>query len=120
MKHNEGIIGKTVDIIVDRPLGSRHPKHKELLYPVNYGYVAGVMGGDGEEQDVYLLGVDAPVSRFRAEVIAVIHRLDDVEDKWVVCPPGMHFTREEIARQVDFMEKYFDSRVELVPDLPTL
>ena len=83
MKHNEGIIGKTVDIIVDRPLGSRHPKHKELLYPVNYGYVAGVMGGDGEEQDVYLLGVDAPVSRFRAEVIAVIHRLDDVEDKWV-------------------------------------
>ena len=45
------MIGKTVTVIVDRPLGSYHPKHKDLYYPVNYGYIEGVMGGDDEEQD---------------------------------------------------------------------
>ena len=51
------MLGKTVTVTIDRPLGSRHPRHPDLLYPINYGYIAGIMGGDGEEQDAYLLGV---------------------------------------------------------------
>lgn len=80
------MIGSIVKVIVDRPLGSYHPKHKDIYYSVNYGYVPGVMAPDGEEQDAYILGVHEPVSEFEGKVIAIIHRLDDVEDKWVVAP----------------------------------
>ena len=36
--------------MVDRPLGSYHPEHKDMYYPVNYGYIEGIMAPDGEEQ----------------------------------------------------------------------
>ena len=104
------MIGKTVRVIVDRPLGSKHPKH-DIIYPVNYGYVENVMGGDGEEQDVYLLGVDHPVSEYIATVIAIVHRKNDVEDKLVAAPKGVRFTREEIAKAVHFQEQYFDTEI---------
>lgn len=105
------MIGELVMVTVDRPLGSRHPVHTDLIYPVNYGYVEGVMAPDGEEQDAYILGVDTPVERFAGKVIAIIHRADDVEDKWVVCPESVTMDREEIARQVQFQERFFDSEV---------
>ena len=101
------MIGKLVEITVDRPLGSYHPKYKDMYYPINYGYIEGVMGGDDEYQDAYILGVDHPVFSFTGRVIAIIHRLDDVEDKWVVAPVGESFTREEIEDKVLFQEKYF-------------
>ena len=105
------MIGKNVKVIVDRPLGSYHPKYKELYYPVNYGYVPGVIGGDGEEQDAYVLGVNTPLESFEGIVIAVIHRLNDVEDKWVVAPKGITFTKEEILQAVDFQEQYFEIEI---------
>lgn len=101
------MIGKIVKVIVDRPLGSYHPVHKNLFYPVNYGYVKDIIAEDGEGQDAYILGVDAPINEFTGKVIAVIHRLDDIEDKWVVAPEGMSFTAEQIMDQVDFQEQYF-------------
>ena len=107
------MIGKTVKVIIDRPLGSFHPKHKDLYYPINYGYVPDVMGGDGEEQDAYILGVDTPIKEFFGTVIAIIHRLDDVEDKWVVAPAGMSFTKEEILQEVKFQEQYFKIEIRL-------
>lgn len=105
------MIGETVTVTIDRPLGTCHPEHPDLYYPVNYGYIEGVIGGDGEEQDAYVLGVDVPVESFTGTVIAVIHRNDDVEEKWVVCPEGLFFTREEIMALVSFQEQYFDSSV---------
>lgn len=105
------MIGDTVKVIVDRPLGSYHPKHRDIYYAVNYGYVAGVMAPDGEEQDAYILGVDEPVSDFVGKVIAIIHRLDDVEDKWVVAPESASFTKEEIMQQVAFQEQYFQTEI---------
>ena len=107
------MIGKTVKVIIDRPLGSFHPKHKDLYYPINYGYISDVIGGDGEEQDAYILGVDTPIKEFSGTVIAIIHRLDDVEDKWVVAPAGMSFTEEEIFQAVKFQEQYFKIEIEL-------
>ena len=82
-----------------------------MLYPVNYGYVEGIIAPDGEEQDVYLLGVDYPVKEFKARIIAIIRRKDDVEEKWVAVPENMTFTKEEIWEQVEFQEKYFDSEI---------
>ena len=105
------VIGKIVTVTVDRPLGSFHPEYPDMYYPVNYGYVKGIIAPDGNEQDVYILGVDKPVENFTGRVIAVIRRSDDVEEKWVTCPDGMSFSREEIAEMVRFQERFFDSEV---------
>ena len=107
----ESILGKTVTVIIDRPLGSVHPKYPDLQYPINYGFVPGLFAPDGDEQDVYVLGVAVPVEQFTGRVIAVIHRADDVEDKWVAAPEGMHFSKEEIAAAVHFQEQYFQSEI---------
>lgn len=107
------MIGETVNVIVDRPLGSFHPKHRDIYYPVNYGYIPGVIAPDGEEQDAYILGVPEPVSEFTGKVIGVIYRFDDVEEKWVVAPEGMSFTKEEIMEQVAFQEQYFRTEIRI-------
>lgn len=111
------MIGKSVKVIVDRPIGTHHPKHPDILYPINYGYIPGIMAPDGEEQDAYILGVTEPVKEFEGKVIAIIHRFDDVEEKWVVAPAGAAFTKEEIMEQVDFQEQYF--RTEILLDMTT-
>lgn len=75
------MIGKIVTVTVDRAMGTYHPKHPDIYYPTNYGYIKGIMAPDGEEQDAYILGVDEPVEEFTGRVIAIIHRKDDVEDR---------------------------------------
>ena len=107
------MIGSRVTVKIDRPMGGYHPKHKDIYYPINYGYIEGIMAPDGEEQDAYVLGVDAPVQEFTGIVIAIIHRYDDVEEKWVVAPEEMIFTREEIEKQVHFQEQYFKSEIRM-------
>lgn len=106
------LMGTKQRITVDRPVGYiHHTKGITLHYPVNYGYIPGLIGGDGEEQDVYILGVSEPLRRFEGRIIAAIHRLDDNEDKLVAAPEGMRFTKEEIEEAVRFSEQYFDSTV---------
>src|SRR5690349_8189343 len=104
-------LGQTVRIVIDRPLGSRHPRDPELWYPLNYGYVPGTTSGDGAPIDAYLLGVYAPVAEAEGRVIAVIERADDVEDKLVVAPPGAAYTADQIAALVSFQEQFFAGRV---------
>lgn len=103
------MLGKLVTVTVDRPMGSAHPKFPETIYPINYGYIKEIIAGDGDEQDAYILGVEAPLTEFTGEVIAIIHRNNDVEEKWVVAPIGQKFSLEEIKDQVAFTEQYFDS-----------
>ena len=107
------MIGAIVTVTVDRPLGSYHPEHREMYYPVNYGYIKGITAPDGEEQDAYILGVNKPVSEFTGKVIAVVHRYNDVEEKWVVAPEGKVFSVEEIKEQIAFQEQYFQSEVRM-------
>ena len=107
------MIGKTVRVVVDRPLGSYHPKHKDIYYSVNYGYIPDVLAPDGEEQDAYILGIDMPIAEFVGSVIAIIHRFDDIEEKWVVAPEGVTFTEEEIMKKVAFQEQYFHTEIRL-------
>lgn len=114
MTDGRDMLGKTVKITVDRPMGSFHPQHRNLYYPVNYGYIEGILAPDEEEQDVYILGVDRPVKEFTGRIIAVVRRLDDVEEKWVAAPEDMSFTREQIQEQIDFQEKYFQSEIMLL------
>jgi len=104
-------LGKAVDVIIDRPKGSAHPDYPDIVYPLNYGYIKDILAPDGEAQDVYVLGVDEPLVNFTGEVIAAIRRENDVEDKWIVAPPGACYLDEEIAEAVHFQERFFDSHV---------
>lgn len=105
------VIGRMVTVTVDRPLGSFHPEHKDMYYPVNYGYVEGVMAQDGEEQDAYILGVDEAVEKFTGKIVAIVHRHDDIEEKWIVAPEGVSFTGKQIKEQIHFQEQYFVSEI---------
>ncbi len=107
------MLGTTVTVTVDRPLGSRHPQYPDLYYPINYGYISGTVAADGEEIDAYILGVDRPITQFTGRVIAVIHRRNDVEDKLVVAPDGMIFSESRIAELTFFQERYFDTEIEM-------
>ena len=107
------MIGSIVRVIVDRPLGTYHPEHKDIYYSVNYGYIPDIVALDGEEQDAYILGVDEPIKEFVGKVIAIIHRIDDVEDKWVVVPENISFTKDEIIRQVAFQEHFFKAEIRM-------
>lgn len=104
-------LGKTVTVGIDRPIGYAHKK--DIVYPINYGFIPGVLGGDDEELDVYLLGVDEPVEEYTAKIIAIVHRENDVEDKLVAAPEGMKFAQAEITEAVHFQEKYYDSHIEM-------
>ena len=99
-------LGKTVRVVMDRPLRSLHPKCG-FEYPINYGYVPYTISGDGEELDAYVLGVQQPLQTFSGACIAVIHRIDDHDDKLIVVPNGMDLNDNEIEELVDFQEKWF-------------
>ena len=105
------MIGDIVTVTVDRPLGSFHPEYTDMYYPINYGYVKGIIAPDGEEQDAYILGVDKPVEEFTGKIIAIVQRSDDIEEKWVVCPENITLNKEEIMDQIRFQEQYFHSEI---------
>lgn len=104
--NNKEYIGKKLKINIDRPYGSKHPKHG-FIYPVNYGFVPNTISGDGEELDCYLLGVFEPVEEFEGECIAIIHRTDDDDDKLIVVPEGKKYDDSAINALVEFQEQYF-------------
>ena len=110
-------LGKNVTITIDRPIGFHHvTKGIHLDYTINYGFLPGVIGGDGEEQDVYVLGVKEPLETFTGRIIGVIRRSDDNEDKFIAAPEGMELTREEIAEEIHFVEQYFEGSLETIFD----
>ena len=107
MNNNE-YIGKIVTIKMDRPLGTKHPKYN-FLYEVNYGFIPNTISGDGEELDAYVLGVDKPLNKFEGRVIAIIHRINDNDDKLIVVPDGINFDDAEIRKLTNFQEQWFES-----------
>lgn len=104
-------LGREVRLIIDRPVGTVHPRHDDIRYPVNYGYVPGTLARDGAPIDAYLLGVDEPIAEAEGIVTAIVMRRDDIEDKLVVVPAGMSFSAAEIRDFVDFQERFFDSHI---------
>lgn len=107
-------LGQMVTAHMDRPLGSRHPKHG-FLYMLNYGSVPGTLAPDGDEVDVYVLGEFEPMTEFTGRCIAVIHRLDDNDDKLVLAPDGKNYTDEQIHALTEFQERFFQSVILRAP-----
>ena len=103
------MLGKTVHVVVDRPIGYRHGS---IVYPINYGYIPGIIAGDGEPQDAYILGISQPLTEFDGCVVGAIRRKNDVEDKLVVAPAGMEFHQGQIAEAVQFQEQFFDTTID--------
>ena len=103
-------LDKEVNVKIDRPLNSKHPKHG-FTYELNYGYIPNTTSGDGEELDCYVLGIEEPITEFTGKCIAVIHRLNDDDDKLIVVPEGKEFTDEEIKQLTHFQEQYFESEI---------
>jgi inorganic pyrophosphatase len=104
-------------VTVDRPVGFHHvTRGIHLDYTINYGFLPGVIGGDGEEQDVYILGIAEPLEHFTGPVIGVVRRRDDNEDKLIAAPEGLQLTGEQMTEAVRFVEKYFDRTVESIYD----
>ena len=104
---NKDFIGKKVKIIIDRPMGSRHPKWN-FIYPINYGYVPNIISGDGEELDAYVIGVFEPLKEYEGKCIGIVHRLNEDDDKLVIAPEGKIYTKEQIEALVEFQERYFE------------
>ena len=103
-------LNKTVTTKIDRPMGSHHPKHG-FIYPINYGFIPNTVSGDGEELDVYLLGVFEPVETYTGKVIAIIHRQDDDDDKLIVVPSDKSYTKDQILALTEFQERFFKPTV---------
>ena len=104
-------LNKIVTVTMDRPMGSAHPKHN-FIYPVNYGYIEGVTSGDGEELDAYVLGEHKPLEKFTGRVIAIIHRLNEDDDKLIVMQDGRNYSDEQILALTEFQEKWF--KIEII------
>lgn len=107
---NKKYLEKTLEVKIDRPFGSKHPKHG-FIYPVNYGYVPNTISGDGEELDCYVLGVFEPLETFRGKCIAIIHRLDDNDDKLIIVPENKSFSNQEIRALTELQERFFKSEI---------
>ncbi|QTL98615.1 NUDIX domain-containing protein [Iocasia frigidifontis] len=103
-------LGTIVDVEIDRPLGSRHPKH-DFFYPINYGYIPNTLAPDGEEIDAYVLGEFEPIKKFRGRVIAVIKRKNDNEDKLVVAKTLNSYSKSDIEVLTEFQERFFDTEI---------
>ena len=106
MSISQQYLGKSIKVKIDRPLGSFHPKYG-FIYPVNYGYIPNTVSGDGEELDAYILGTNLPLSDFEGKCIAIIHRLNDNDDKLIVVPKHIFLSDAEIEQQISFQEKWF-------------
>lgn len=104
------LLGTKVKIIMDRPLGSKHPKHG-FEYEVNYGYVEGILAPDGEELDAYFLGIDTPLQSGEGICVAIAHRKDNDDDKLIVLPEGVSMSDEEIMSVISFQEQWFDTEI---------
>ncbi len=108
MVESESYIGKLVEVKMDRPMGSKHPKYG-FIYPVNYGYVPNTISGDGAELDCYVLGVFEPLDKFKGKCIAVIHRTNDDDDKLIIVPEGKNYSDDAIRALTEFQERFFES-----------
>ena len=103
-------LNKEVNVCIDRKIGSRHPKWN-FIYPLNYGYVPNTLNTDGEEIDCYVLGVFELIDRFNGKCIAIIHRLNDDDDKLIIVPNEKKYSNDAIIALTEFQEQYFNIEI---------
>ena len=105
------LIGKEVNVIIDRPIGSKHPNYEETIYEINYGYIKNLYAPDKKYQDAYVVGIKEPLEEYKGVVKAVVKRKDDIEHKIIVVPTGVNITKEEIEKAIHFIEKYYKHKL---------
>ena len=103
-------LGKKIEVIMDRPIGSKHPQY-DFVYESNYGYIEGIKAPDGKDLDAYYLGTDKLVEKAVGIVKAIVHRLDDDDDKLIVMPEDIEMSNEEIEKCIFFQEKWFKHKI---------
>lgn len=103
-------LNKSIKVIIDRKIGSYHPQYG-LIYPVNYGFVPNTTSGDAEELDCYVLGVFEPLDEFEGKCIAIIHRLNDNDDKLIIVPDDKNYSNKEIEVLIEFQERFFEHEI---------
>ncbi|MDV4151421.1 inorganic diphosphatase [Clostridium sp. AL.422] len=106
----EYYLGNFIKVKIDRPLGSKHPKHN-FIYSLNYGFIPNTISGDGEEIDVYIIGEFEPLETYEGYVVAIIKRINDIEDKLVVCKELNKYNKEQIKALVEFQERFFETTI---------
>ena len=106
--NSKKFLNKILNVKVDRPMGTKHPKYN-FIYPVNYGYIPNTISGDGEELDCYILGIFEPIEEFTGKCVAIIHRINDNDDKLIIVPKDRNFSNEEIRVLTEFQERFFES-----------
>ena len=108
--NNIDYLNKTITVKIDRPIGSKHPEYG-FIYPINYGFVPNTISNDGEELDCYILGIFEPLETFTGKCIAIIHRINDTDDKLVIVPENRYFSNNEIKVLTEFQERYFENKI---------
>jgi GrpB-like predicted nucleotidyltransferase (UPF0157 family) len=110
----DAFLGKTVTITIDRPIGTIHPKHSDIIYPINYGYIENELALDNEELDVYLIGVSKKVETFTGKIIGYIKRHNDVENKLIMAPDNNAYDTNTIKAITNFQEQFYESDIVLI------
>lgn len=100
-------LNKIVTVKMDRPIGTKHPKH-DFIYPINYGFIPNTISGDGEELDAYVIGPTVPLDEFTGRCCAIIHRTNDDDDKLIVIPKEQKDIDDAtINKMTEFQEKWY-------------
>lgn len=83
-------MAEACELVIDRPIGSRHPRYPDVVYQLDYGYLKGTSSMDGGGIDVWL---GSKADRQLEGIICTVDRLKgDSEIKLLIgC------TEEEIA-----------------------
>ncbi len=77
-------------LIIDRPARSAHPDYPTVVYPLDYGYIPGTMGGDGEAVDCFR---GTGTTGLVALLLTTDHRTGVRQGKWLYnCTPPEIYT----------------------------
>lgn len=107
-------LGKIAFVTIDHAFGTRHSDDHEMIYKLNHGYVSEVLNAGNDWQDAYVYGVGEPLEWFEGEVIAIIHRLSDASDQWVVAKRGTRASAQQIKEATAFAEQFYESTIEVL------
>ncbi|MBB5173303.1 inorganic pyrophosphatase [Texcoconibacillus texcoconensis] len=102
---------KSVQVIVDRPLGTVDPNTNREL-PINIGTLPGTVTIDNSEVNAYILGVSKPLTFFSGTVIALVQRSNHPSTEIVVASEQAVFEKENIQEQLNAL--YPDQYISVV------
>ena len=89
---------KSSEIVIDRPKGTPHPRYPDLIFPLDYGYLKGTTGGDGD-------GIDVWVGSARHRRLTAIASTVDIKKRDAEIKLIIGCTEEDIA----IIEKCYDN-----------